>query len=260
MKPSVAADLAPARNGCPIPPRNHRQATIPAFHRPHRGIRGTLSSPGGEDGEPGSDMTDSTISDEAMEEQKDLRVRLPVKQHLELHKLKILTDQNMSEIVRAALEEYVDVESIDLNEVVRGYLDERVPDLPSPFEVETDLREPRRALVDPSGVHAFLDTFLDEVEATWEADDTDGDPRILVGTGTGAGDDEAILTLELRDIDLPEGVCRRHFGFPEGASEGEPVEESTMARVVANVQGGTVGCGYREDGVPRFTARFPTPD
>lgn len=192
-----------------------------------------------------------------MEERKDLRVRLPVKQHLELHKLKLLTDQNMSEIVCDALEAYVDVEPIDLNEVVRDYLEGRVPDLPPAFDVETNLGTPREALVDQSGVHGFVGSFLEDVQATWEANAIDGDPRIHVGTG--GGDGEAVLTLEIHDAYLPEEVCKRHFGFFEGSFDQDPPDGSAMARVVVRAQGGFVGCGYLEDGIPRVTARFSTP-
>lgn len=202
-------------------------------------------------------MRDDGIPDGAMQERKDLRVRLPVEQHLKLHKLKVLTDQTMSDVVREALKEYMDVESIALNEAVRDYLESRVPALPSVFEVETDLRDPPKALIDRSGVHGFLESFLDEVESTWEGGGADGDPRILVETGNRDG--EAVLTLEIQDVDLPEGVCERHLGFFDEPSKEEITDDSTMARLVANIEGGLVGCGYRDNGNPRFTARFSSP-
>lgn len=46
--------------------------------------------------------------DEDLERTKPLKVSVPLKQHIELHKLKILTGQNMSETVQDALEMYLD--------------------------------------------------------------------------------------------------------------------------------------------------------
>lgn len=46
--------------------------------------------------------------DEDLERTKPLKVSVPVKQHIDLHKLKILTGKNMSETVQDALEMYLD--------------------------------------------------------------------------------------------------------------------------------------------------------
>lgn len=46
--------------------------------------------------------------DKDLERTKPLKVSVPLKQHIELHKLKILTGQNMSETVQDALEMYLD--------------------------------------------------------------------------------------------------------------------------------------------------------
>lgn len=46
--------------------------------------------------------------DKDLERTKPLKVSVPLKQHIELHKLKILTGQNMSETVQDALKMYLD--------------------------------------------------------------------------------------------------------------------------------------------------------
>lgn len=46
--------------------------------------------------------------DRDLDRTKPLKVSVPIKQHIDLHKLKILTGKNMSETVQDALEMYLD--------------------------------------------------------------------------------------------------------------------------------------------------------
>lgn len=46
--------------------------------------------------------------DKDLDRTKPLKVSVPLKQHIDLHKLKILTGKNMSETVQDALEMYLD--------------------------------------------------------------------------------------------------------------------------------------------------------
>lgn len=41
-----------------------------------------------------------------LDEEKRLKVQLPVRHHLQLHRIKILEEQNLSETVRRALDRY----------------------------------------------------------------------------------------------------------------------------------------------------------
>ncbi len=44
--------------------------------------------------------------DRSLDEDKELKVKIPVRQHLRLHSLKVLTGTNISDTVAAALEAY----------------------------------------------------------------------------------------------------------------------------------------------------------
>lgn len=45
----------------------------------------------------------------APDDVKPMKVQLPVRQHIELHSLRVLTDRNISEIVRDAVARYLDL-------------------------------------------------------------------------------------------------------------------------------------------------------
>lgn len=45
--------------------------------------------------------------DELLRREKQLKVKVPLRQHLRLHSLKVLTGQNISETVEEALTEYL---------------------------------------------------------------------------------------------------------------------------------------------------------
>lgn len=56
-------------------------------------------------------MTDASgtrngTADEAMEEGRVLRITIPVRQHIQLHKLRLLVGKNMSDVVSEALDMY----------------------------------------------------------------------------------------------------------------------------------------------------------
>lgn len=52
-------------------------------------------------------MVISEDEDRDLDRTKPLKVSVPLRQHIELHKLKILTGKNMSETVQDALEMYL---------------------------------------------------------------------------------------------------------------------------------------------------------
>lgn len=47
-------------------------------------------------------------SDKDLDDTKQLKAKLPIRQHLQLHQIKILEGQNLSETVRQALDDYFD--------------------------------------------------------------------------------------------------------------------------------------------------------
>lgn len=47
-------------------------------------------------------------SDKDLDDTKQLKAKLPIRQHLQLHQIKILEGQNLSETVRKALDDYFD--------------------------------------------------------------------------------------------------------------------------------------------------------
>lgn len=202
-------------------------------------------------------MSDDVLSDEAQEERKDLRVRIPVEQKLDLQRLKVLSGKTMSDAVAEALEEYMDPEPTDVDDVVGRYLDLREPRLPDAFALETDYGDPPPVRADPSGLEEFVGTFFDAVEATWEAGKMDHPPDILVETAGDADGDAAVLAITVRDADIPKDYCRKRMEIYQGDDPGDPLEALPFARTVVNVQGGVVGCGYTGDDDPRFFARFP---
>lgn len=204
-------------------------------------------------------MPDDVLSEEAKEERRDLRVRIPVEQKLNLQRLKTLTGKNMGQVVSEALEEYMDPEDIDIPDVVQEYLEKRAPRLPEEFELETRYERTPTAYVDRSGVEEFLGTFFDAIEATWDGGKMSNPPNILVETrGTESGD--AAIFVTIRDADIPKEYCEKRMEIYEGKDPGDPLEVLPFARTVVHVQGGAVGCGYTEDDDPRFVARFPTED
>jgi predicted DNA-binding protein len=48
------------------------------------------------------------VDDDQLAEDKQLKVKLPLRMHLRLHSVKVLTGQNISEQVAEALAEYLD--------------------------------------------------------------------------------------------------------------------------------------------------------
>lgn len=58
-------------------------------------------------GKPG-DRLFSFEDEEAMKALKEIKVKLPVSQHIKLHSLKITQNRPISEVVKLALEDYFD--------------------------------------------------------------------------------------------------------------------------------------------------------
>lgn len=60
-------------------------------------------------------MTDTATS--RVEEEKDLKVRIPVRHHLRLHSIKVLTGKQISEAITEALDAYFAEREVELLKV-----------------------------------------------------------------------------------------------------------------------------------------------